>query len=162
MKYNIFNGFPPLITVLLAISINVHAEDDFSKKRANPIASLISVPIQANYDENFGRNDDGSIWKINVQPVIPVSISDNWNMISRTIAPIIDQTDVPIAGEGKTGVGDILQSLFFSPKAPTSNGLVWGVGPAILFNSASKDELAGASGIGLMRPMVQLKTGAFA
>ena len=131
------------------------AEDDLSKKLANPISSLISLPIQANYDENFGVNDNGAIWRINVQPVIPVSISEDWNVISRTIVPIITQTDIP-TGNNASGVGDILQSLFFSPKAPTSNGLTWGVGPAILFNSASENEL-GAEKWGLGPTGVVLK-----
>jgi hypothetical protein len=99
------------------------------------------VPIQANYDENFGANDKGSSWRINVQPVIPFSISKNWNVISRTIAPIITQDDIPFSGAGKSGIGDILQSFFFSPKKPTSHGIIWGVGPALLLNTASNDAL---------------------
>ncbi len=137
-KYIFSNVF---LLTLLAFSINIQAKEDLSKKLANPISSLISVPIQANYDENYGENDDGSVWRINVQPVIPVSLSDDWNVISRTILPVIDQTDVPFTGNEQGGIGDISQSLFFSPKKPTSNGIVWGVGPVFLFDSASKDVL---------------------
>ncbi len=145
----------PLL-ILLIFSINLQAEEDLAKKLANPISSLISVPIKASYNENFGVNDNGHVWSINVQPVIPVSISDNWNMISRTILPIIDQTDVPMTGLDQAGIGDIQQSLFFSPKQPTSNGIVWGVGPVFLFDSASKDVL-GAEKWGMGPTAVMLK-----
>lgn len=140
MKYNFYSL---ILILLLSFSVNVQAEEDLSKKLANPISSLISLPIQANYDDNYGDNDNGSVWRINVQPVIPVSISEDWNVISRTILPIISQTDVPATGIDKNGIGDISQSLFFSPKKPTSNGLIWGVGPVLLLDSSSEDELGG-------------------
>jgi hypothetical protein len=52
--------------------------DDLAKKLANPIADLISFPIQANYDQNYGANDEGEVWRINVQPVIPIEINEDW------------------------------------------------------------------------------------
>jgi hypothetical protein len=122
---------------------------ELAKKLANPVASLISVPIQANYDEKIGPNEEGSIWRINVQPVIPITLNDNWNVISRTIFPIIDQSDVPVNGMGESGIGDTVQSLFFSPKLPTARGVIWGLGPVILLPTASEDELGGEKwGIG--------------
>jgi hypothetical protein len=102
---------------------------------------LISVPIQANYDENIGPNEDGSVWRINIQPVIPFTLNENWNVISRTILPIIDQDDVPFDGKGESGLGDIVQSLFFSPKEATSGGLVWGIGPVFNLPTATENEL---------------------
>jgi hypothetical protein len=105
------------------------------------VASLISVPIQANYDENIGPTEDGSVWRINIQPVIPITLNENWNLISRTILPVIDQDDIPLIGMGESGIGDIVQSLFFSPKEPTSGGLIWGVGPVFLLPTASDDAL---------------------
>ncbi len=127
---------------LAAVSLSVAADDEsIAQKLANPVASLISVPIQINYDDSYGLNEKGSIWKTNVQPVIPVSINDDWNMISRTILPIIDQSDYPIAGSGESGLGDVVQSLFFSPKAPTAGGLIWGVGPVLNIPTATKEAL---------------------
>jgi hypothetical protein len=63
------------------------------------VASLISVPIQANYDENYGPKDEGSVWRINVQPVIPFSIGQDWNLITRTIMP-----NQPMIGKTKSGL----------------------------------------------------------
>ena len=133
-----------ILAGLLVCSPALAEEDaDLAKKLSNPVASFISVPIQANYDDNYGAADQGSVWKINIQPVIPFTLSENWNLISRTILPIIDQDDIPVVGMGESGIGDIVQSLFFSPKTPTAGGLIWGVGPVFLFPSASDEMLGG-------------------
>jgi hypothetical protein len=129
---------------------------ELAKKLANPISSLISVPIQANYDEDIGPNEEGSQWRINVQPVIPFSISEDWNVITRTIVPVIDQSDIPVKGQGEWGLGDITASQFFSPKAPTSRGWIWGAGPVWLIPTAT-DETLGAEKFGLGPTAVALK-----
>jgi hypothetical protein len=99
---------------------------------SNPVANLISVPFQLNYDDGYGSKNNGNRWTLNVQPVVPVPISDDWNLISRTIAPLIDQNFTPVNGTKETGLGDITQSLFFSPKAPTASGWIWGAGPILM------------------------------
>jgi hypothetical protein len=140
------------IVAVFCLSVPAFAQDseaELAKKLSNPVASLISVPIQANYDKNIGPNEEGSVWRINIQPVIPITLNEEWNLISRTILPIIDQEDVPVKGMGESGIGDIVQSLFFSPKAPTSGGIIWGAGPVFLIPTASKDVLGGEKwGIG--------------
>lgn len=115
--------------------------DALAKQLSNPIASLISVPMQFNYDDGIGPLDDGERFFVNVQPVIPVSIGAKWNLISRTIVPVISQHDVfPGAGD-QSGLGDTVQSLFFSPKALTPGGWTWGIGPVLLIPTATDDLL---------------------
>ena len=119
-----------------------------AKKLSNPVASLISVPIQYNYDENYGLADDGKKSFVNIQPVIPISLNEEWNAISRTIMPVISQKNIPSGSGSESGIGDIVPSVFFSPKEPTESGLIWGAGPVFLLPTAS-DELLGGEKWGI-------------
>ncbi|MBI5041838.1 MAG: transporter, partial [Gammaproteobacteria bacterium] len=107
-----------------------------AKQLQNPIAALISLPLQYNWDTGIGTADaDRST--LNVQPVIPFDLNTDWNLISRTIVPLIDADASVAGGDDHSGVGDVVQSLFFSPKAPTAGGWIWGVGPVFLLPTAS-------------------------
>lgn len=131
--------------ILYAACTSVHAQsaDELAKQLSNPIASLTSVPLQFNYDDGIGPLDDGDRFSLNVQPVVPMSIGEDWNLISRTIVPIVYQDNVFPGAGSQFGLGDTLQSLFFSPKALTASGWTWGVGPALLLPTATDDLLGG-------------------
>ncbi len=110
-----------------------------AKAAQNPVANMISFPIQNN--TNFGvgpyeRDQD----VLNFQPVIPLHITKNWNLITRTILPVVWQPDASQpTGQGWYGFGDLNPSLFFSPAKPGK--VIWGVGPAIVLPTATAPEL---------------------
>src|SRR5262245_16353672 len=102
---------------------------EIAQKLNNPVASLISVPLQNNFDFGGGPNDKGFQYKLNIQPVIPFSLNEHWNLITRTILPYIYQEE-RIGTGSQSGLGDTTMSLWLSPKEPTPGGLIWGLGPA--------------------------------
>jgi hypothetical protein len=93
----------------------------------------------------------------NIQPVLPFALRDDWNLIFRTILPIINQHSLaPNGVADKSGVGDITQSIFFSPKNPTDRGWILGAAPVLLILSAS-DDLLGSEQRGIGPTAVALK-----
>ena len=136
-------------------------EADLAKKLQNPVANLISVPIQNNWD--FGLGPANAMqYTAKIQPVIPFSISKDWNLITRTILPVIYLEPLsknPLAPasarESHFGLGDIQQSFFFSPKK-TVGGWILGAGPIGYYPSAT-DEALGAGKWGAGPTIVALR-----
>jgi hypothetical protein len=117
---------------------------ELAKAAQNPVADLISLPLQNNTNFDWGPDDDTQN-VLNIQPVIPFQLSEDWNLITRTILPVISQP-VP-GGDDEFGLGDTLFTGFFSPRE--SSGLIWGVGPAVLLPTSTDDALgAGEWGAG--------------
>ncbi len=127
---------------------------ELAKKLQNPVANLISVPIQNNWDFGIGP-EDAMRYLANVQPVIPFSLNQDWNLITRTILPFIHMESPVPGGDDTGGIGDILQSFFFSPKNPVGGWIVGG-GSVFLYPSAS-DEALGAEKWGAGPTAVLLK-----
>jgi hypothetical protein len=130
-----------LAAALPQLAAAEQSEEALAKQLANPVADLISVPFQLNYNQNLGPRDDGEQWTLNIQPVVPFSLNADWNLISRTIVPLIHQSDLFPGAGSQSGVGDVLQSLFFSPARPTAGGWIWGAGPVLLLPTGSDDLL---------------------
>lgn len=110
---------------------------DLAKELANPISSLISVPFQSNYDCCFGPSD-ADRYLLNIQPVVPTKLNADWNLVIRTILPVVYLGSPAPGLDSAFGLGDTLQSFFFVPNN-SSGGLTWGVGPAIQWPTGTDD-----------------------
>ena len=131
-----------MATTMQAAGLPALAADDeateLAKKTQNPVADLISVPFQNNFNFNTGPKD-ATVWVLNVQPVIPIKLTEDWNLITRTIMPIINQPSLRPAVDSAFGLGDINPSLFLSPAKP--GAVIWGVGPTFTFPTATDSQL---------------------
>ena len=141
-------GMGTLISCLL-IPTGLFAQDaasdestgaELAKKLSNPVASLISVPIQNNWDFGIGPAN-AMRYTANIQPVIPFSLSEDWNLVTRTIVPVVYAESPTVGGPSRSGLGDVLQSFFFSPKEPVG-GWILAAGPVALWPTAT-DRMTG-------------------
>lgn len=111
-----------------------------AKAAQNPVANLISIPFQNNF--NFGVGPDRvTQYVMNFQPVIPITLNDDWNLITRWITPVINQPSVAPGQASGFGIGDINPSLFLSPA--NSGKLIWGIGPTVTLPTATEPILGG-------------------
>jgi hypothetical protein len=140
----------------LSISYCFAADADLAQKLANPVADIINLPFQLNYDQNIGASEDIERYQLNIQPVIPIKLNDQWNVISRTILPVVYQqyNDLPMSNDW--GTGDLTQSFFFTPDPKMTGGVIVGFGPVLYLPTASEKTL-GADQYGLGPTVVVAK-----
>jgi hypothetical protein len=114
-------------------------EEQLAKAAQNPIANLISLPLQNNINTGIGPKDETQNI-LNIQPVYPFAMNKNWNVITRTIFPLISQPDVLTGGKGRVnGLGDVSFTAFLSPAAASK--ITWGVGPVFVLPTATDNAL---------------------
>ncbi len=152
-----------LLLSLICISVTevwAESDEELARKVVDPLADLITVPVQHNWDFNAGPNDDALVYTLKLQPVIPFSLSEDWSLITRTILPFIYQEET-VPGAGKNvGLSDTTASLFFAPKDGFA-GIQMGAGPIFLLPTATDDDL-GAEKLGIGPTAVALvKPGRF-
>lgn len=112
--------------------------EELAKKLANPISDLVSVPFQFNWEEDVGPSEL-TRFVLNVQPVMPFSLNEDWNLIARIIMPFVSQPPLVSGDAGTFGVSDITTSFFFSPVKITSFTI--GAGPVIVLPSTTEPTL---------------------
>lgn len=138
----LLSGAAPLLAATTAGNPTT-AEDQQAKlamELNNPVAALVSVPLQSNWDFGIGPNDAYQ-YTLKVQPVIPIKVNEDWNIISRTIVPIIDAESPAPGIKDVSGLGVSTQSFFVSPEKKTRSGLIWGAGPILMIPTATDDLL---------------------
>jgi len=120
-------------------------EGELAKASQNPVGDLISLPFQNN--TNFDVGPGGDVQNIlNIQPVWPIALNTDWNLITRTIIPVVSQPEF-VSNDGRTtGLGDTVFTAFLSPRK--AGKLIWGAGPALLLPTAT-DDVLGADKWGL-------------
>ncbi len=135
-----------LIVLAGGAAAQEESKEALAKAAQNPVASMMSFPFQNNV--NFGVGPyDRTQYVMNFQPVIPFRLSENWNLITRTIIPVLYQPDAWAPTGSTGGVGDIQASFFLSPAK--AGKLIWGAGPVIQFPSGTDPMISqGAWGLG--------------
>jgi len=129
-----------LVTVLTAVPVWAaeQSAEELAKAAQNPIANMISLPFQNNTNFNVGP-ENGTQNILNIQPVIPFHLGKDWNLITRTIMPVISQPAFGPGQDTQFGLGDIQFSAFFSPAKPGE--FIWGMGPIVQLPTHTDDRL---------------------
>lgn len=122
-------ALPAIAGCLIASNANAElSAEELAKIAQNPVANLISVPFQNNTNLNYGPEKKTQNI-LNIQPVIPVSINSEWNVITRTIVPVVSQPALTSTEDRSNGTGDTVFTAFLSPAKP--GAWIWGAGPVV-------------------------------
>jgi len=124
-------------SVTLGTQAVAQESGDLAKKLSNPLSDLVSVPFQFNWDQTVGPQHL-TRFTLNVQPVIPFAITQNWSMIWRLVTPFVSQPPLFPGDAGAFGVADITSSFFFAPRP---GSFIWGAGPVVVLPSAAQPTL---------------------
>lgn len=111
---------------------------ELAKASQNPVASLISVPFENNYNGEFGP-DNSNQNVLNIKPVVPIKLGENWNLINRAIMPLVSQPGISGGSNRQNGLGDTTYQAFLSPQKPGK--WIWGVGPQVQIPTHTDDVL---------------------
>lgn len=137
-----------------AIAQEDQSAEELAKKTQNPVADLISVPFQNDYNFAVGPKHNHMAYLLNIEPVIPIHVTEDWNLITRTIMPIINVPSLAAGVNGATGLGDINPTFFLSPAK--LGKLIWGIGPTFTLPTATDSQLGagkwsmGPAGVALL------------
>ena len=126
------------MSVLYLGALPARAQEQMAKESQNPIARMISVPIENDFNPHTGIDKEDS-YVMEMKPVVPFKLSKDWNVITRTIVPIIQEPDLTPEVKGTAGLGDVNLSLFLSPAK--AGPIIWGAGPIVSFPTATEDVL---------------------
>ena len=148
-----FLGVAVLLMLAVSATGQEASEEDLAKAAQNPVGAMISVPFQNNM--TFGVGPDEEIMNVlNVQPVWPFSVSENWNLITRTVMPIMTLPGFGPDDDGTTGLGDVIFTAFLAPAVPGE--IIWGAGPVLSLPFAT-DDVLGSEKWGIGPSVVVLK-----
>jgi hypothetical protein len=125
---------------------------ELARAAQNPVADMITIPFQDNIGFGYGPQKDVQN-VLNIQPVIPLRIAEEWNLITRTILPVVTQPSFTGAGS-TTGLGDLTFTAFVSPVKP--GAVIWGIGPVASFPTATSPQTGSQSTWGLGPSVVVL------
>jgi hypothetical protein len=137
-----------VLSAVAATGARAQSDSDLAKALVNPFTTLVKVPLELAYDKRIGPVNGGKAHALSIQPVIPITLNQDWTIISRTILTVVSQKDVFPGAGGQSGLGDTLQSFFLSPPKTTAGGTAWGIGPVLLLPTAT-DDLLGSKKWGL-------------
>ena len=129
------------LAIALACTAPARAEmsaEDLAKLAQNPVGNLISLPFQNNTNLNYGPGN-GTQNILNIQPVIPISVNDDWNIITRTIVPVVSMPSLGPTIGSQNGLGDTVMTAFLSPANP--GHWIWGAGPVVQIPTNTSAEL---------------------
>jgi hypothetical protein len=145
------------LPLLHCASASADDTSEIAKQAQNPIASVISVPFQNSTTFNVGENSSVQD-SLLIEPVVPFKLTSDWNLITRTIIPVIEQPTLAPGLGNVSGLGDVQPSLYLSPAKPSFGGLIWGIGPSFSFSTATDRSLgSGKNSAGLSTALLTIQ-----